>query len=128
MTPPLLRRIAQVAMNVRDVERATAFYRDQLGLPFLFAAAGTMAFFDVGGTRLMLSRPSAPEFDHPGSVLYFDVADIASVHADLSSRGVRFEQGPHIVAPLAHADLWMAFFRDTEGNLLALSSEVARNP
>jgi methylmalonyl-CoA/ethylmalonyl-CoA epimerase len=113
-------------MNIQDLERATSFHRDQLQLPFLFAAAGTMSFFDVGGTRLMLSLPSAPEFDHPGSILYLDVADIGRAHTELPGRGVRFEQAPHLVAPLAHADLRLAFFRDSEGNLLALSSEVAR--
>lgn len=125
MSAPLLRRLGQVSMNVQDLERATAFYREKLGLPFLFTA-GPMAFFDVGGTRLMLSRPESPEFDHPGSILYFDVADIAAAHRELTGRAVRFEGEPHVVAPLARSDLWMAFFRDTEGNLLALQSEVAR--
>jgi catechol 2,3-dioxygenase-like lactoylglutathione lyase family enzyme len=125
MSPPLLRRLGQVSMNVQDLSRATAFYRDQLGLPFLFAA-GPMAFFDVGGTRLMLSLPESAAFDHPGSILYFDVADIAGTHRELAGRGVPFEGEPHVVAPLAQADLWMAFFRDTEGNLLALQCEVAR--
>jgi methylmalonyl-CoA/ethylmalonyl-CoA epimerase len=121
----MIRRLGQVSMNVHDLERATAFYRDQLGLPFLFAA-GKMAFFDVGGTRLMLSLPESPEFDHPGSILYLDVEDITTAHRELAGKGVRFEDDPHVVAPLARSDLWMASFRDTEGNLLALQSEVAR--
>ncbi len=123
--PPLLRRIGQIAVNVRDLERATAWYRDQLGLVHLFGA-GSMSFFDVAGTRLMLSLPSAPEFDHPSSILYFDVADIMAAFNTLAGRGVRFEREPFLVAPLASADLWMAFFRDSEGNLLALQCEVAR--
>lgn len=122
---PLLRRLAQVAVNAHDVERATAWYRDKLGLAHLFSAGG-MAFFDIGGTRLMLARPDAPEFDHPSSVLYFDVADIVAAYATLAGRGVRFEREPFVVARLASADLWMAFFRDSEGNLLALQSEVGR--
>ena len=122
---PLVRRLSQVSVNVHDVERATAFYRDRLGLRFLFAAGG-LAFFDLAGVRLMLSRPEKPEFDHPGSILYLDVADIAAAHREFVARGIHFEDEPHVVAPLANSDLWMAFFRDTEGNLLALQSEVAR--
>lgn len=123
--PPMLRRLAQVAINVHDSERATRWYRDALGLPYLFSA-GRLAFFDIAGTRLMLSPPEAPEFDHPASILYFDVADIIAVHGTLAERGVCFEGEPHVVAPLPTTDLWMAFFRDCEGNLLALQSEVAR--
>lgn len=122
---PMLRRLAQVAVNVHDLDRATTWYRDTLGLRYLFSA-GHMSFFDIGGTRLMLSRPESPEFDHPASILYYDVADIAEAHRALAGRGVRFEGDPHLVAPLASSDLWMAFFRDCEGNLLALQSEVAR--
>ena len=122
---PLLRRLAQVAVNAHDTGRATAWYRDKLGLAYLFSA-GDMAFFEIGGTRLMLSRPSTPEFDHLSSILYFDVADIVAAFQTLAGRGVRFEREPCLVAPLASTDLWMAFFRDSEGNLLALQSEVAR--
>ena len=122
---PMLRRLAQVAVNVKDVERATAFYRDALGLRHLFSAGG-MAFFDVGGTRLMLSRAESPEFDHPASILYYDVADIAEAHRTLSGRGVRFENEPHLLARLQLTDLWMAEFRDSEGNAQALQNEVAR--
>lgn len=124
-SPPQLRRLAQVAVNAHDVERATAWYRDKLGLTHLFSAGG-MAFFDIGGTRLMLARAEAPEFDHPSSVLYFDVADIVTAYGALASHGVRFEREPAVIARLASGDLWMAFFRDSEGNLLALQSEVAR--
>ena len=121
----LIRRLAQVSVNARDLERATAFYRDRLGLPFLFAA-GSMVFFDLGGVRLMLATPEGPEFDHAGSILYLDVADIGAAHREMAGRGVAFEREPFLVASLATADLWMAFFRDTEGNLLALQSEAPR--
>jgi len=120
---PAIRRLAQVSVRARDLERATAFYRDTLGLRFLFPA-GSMAFFDLAGVRLMLALPDVPERDHPGSILYLDVADIAEAHRRLAERGVRFEREPFQVARLATADLWMAFFRDSEGNLLALHSEV----
>ena len=122
---PMLRRLSQVAVNVHDLDRATAWYRDKLGLTFLFSA-GTMAFFDIGGTRLMLARPSAPEFDHPASILYYDVADIGAAHRTLAARGVSFVNEPHLVARLATTDLWMAELRDPEGNALALQSEIAR--
>ena len=124
---PLLRRLAQVAVVVHEPERATAWYRDTLGLRHLFSA-GNLSFFDIGGTRLMLSPPESPEFDRPVSLLYFDVADIAAAHDQLTAAGVRFVEEPHLVAPLASSDLWMASFRDSEGNLLALQSEVARQP
>lgn len=125
MSTPGIRRVAQISVTVRDLARATAFYRDTLGLRHLFDA-GTLSFLDCGGTRLMLSRPEAPEFDHPSSILYLDVPDIAAAHATLRARDVTFEGEPHVVAPLASSDLWMAFFRDSEGNLLALHSEVPR--
>jgi len=120
-----LNRIAQIAINVQDLKRATAFYRDILGLRLLFEAP-SLAFFECGGIRLMLGKAEQPEFDHPGSILYYQVGDIKAVHAELSGRGVKFEDAPHVVAPLGPYDLWMTFCHDSEGNLLALTSEVPR--
>lgn len=116
-------RLGQIAINVHDSERATAFYRDILGLPLLFTAGG-MAFFDCGGVRLMLSRAEKPEFDHPGSILYFTVPDIVSAHRQMLSSGVHFEDPPHLIAKMPTHDLWMTFFRDPEQNLLALMCEM----
>jgi methylmalonyl-CoA/ethylmalonyl-CoA epimerase len=118
-------RLGQVAVNVQDVARATAFYRDVLGLPFLFAA-GQLAFFDCGGVRLMLDRPEKPEFDHPSSILYFLVPDIQAAHRRLVDAGVAIVEEPRVIAPMPDHDLWMGFFRDTEGNVMALMSEVPR--
>jgi catechol 2,3-dioxygenase-like lactoylglutathione lyase family enzyme len=118
-------RIGQIAVNVHDVDRATAFYRDTLGLPLLFNAGG-MAFFDCGGVRLMLARPEKPEFDHPGSILYLAVPDIEAAHQRMAATGAQFEDQPHVVARMPNHDLWMTFFHDTEQNLLALMSEVPR--
>ncbi len=118
-------RIGQIAVNVHDLDRATTFYRDTLGLPLLFSASG-MAFFDCGGVRLMLSLPEKPEFDHPGSVLYLAVPDIQVAHQKMSMNGAKFVDEPHIVARMPDHDLWMTFFHDTEQNLLALMSEVRR--
>jgi len=118
-------RVGQVAMNVQDLGRATAFYRDVLGLKFLFAA-GQLAFFDCGGVRLMLDKPENAQFDHPSSILYFTVPDIEAAHQKLVDAGVSIFEVPRIVAPMPDHDLWMSFFRDTEGNVMALMSEVPR--
>src|SRR5579864_5083773 len=89
-------RIGQIAVNAHDVERATAFYQNALGLKLLFKAPPGLAFFDCGGVRLMLSRPEKPEFDHPGSVLYFVVPDIQAAHLRMKENGVKFEDEPHL--------------------------------
>jgi predicted enzyme related to lactoylglutathione lyase len=117
-----LSRIHQISMRVHDVDRAVDFYRDALGLTFLFAAPPRLAFFDCGGVRLMLSTPE-PEFDHPGSVVYFGVDDIQQAHETLIARGVTFKTTPHKIATLADREVWLADFADTEGNTLALISE-----
>ena len=116
--------IGQIAVRALDLDRAVAFYRDVLGLRFLFQAPPALAFFDCGGVRLMLDRPEGEEFDHASSVLYFRVADIRAAQAALSGRGVRFRDEPHLVARMPDHELWMTFFDDTEGNVLALMSEV----
>ena len=126
MTPAVafgLSQIGQIAINVHDAGRAVAFYRDQLGMRFLFSA-GQLAFFDAGGIRLMLDKAEKPEFDHPSSILYFKVPDIKQAHATLAERGVKFEDTPHMIARMPDHELWMTFFRDSENNLLALMCEV----
>ena len=126
MTPAAafgLSQIGQIAVNVHDTARAVAFYRDQLGIRFLFSA-GQLAFFDAGGIRLMLTPPEKPEFDHPSSILYFKVPDIKQAHATLTERGVKFEDTPHMIARMPDHELWMTHFRDSENNLLSLMSEV----
>jgi methylmalonyl-CoA/ethylmalonyl-CoA epimerase len=117
-----LSQIGQIAINVQDVERATAFYRDTLGMRFLFAFPG-LAFFDCGGVRLMLSRAEDPKLDHPASILYYRVADIEATHQALAARGVHFETGPHLVARMPDHELWLAEFNDSEDNILALMAE-----
>jgi methylmalonyl-CoA/ethylmalonyl-CoA epimerase len=119
-------RIGQIAINAHDVERAAAFYQDVLGLKLLFKAPPGLAFFDCGGVRLMLSPPSKPELDHPGSILYFNVPNIKAAYAKMKESGARFEDEPHLIAKMPTHDLWMTFFRDSDENLLALMSEVAR--
>jgi methylmalonyl-CoA/ethylmalonyl-CoA epimerase len=114
-----LARIGQIAVNAKDIDRATAFYRDVLKVPFLFPA-GTMSFFDCSGTWLMLGIASSPEFDHPSSVLYFDVDDIDAEYQRLAGQGVEFSSKPHFVHKMPDRSLYLAFFNDTEGNTLAL--------
>jgi methylmalonyl-CoA/ethylmalonyl-CoA epimerase len=116
--------IGQIAIRVKDVARACAFYRDILGLRHLFDAGPTLSFFDCGGVRLMLSTAEAPEFDHPGSVIYYRVADIHGAYDALKERGATFVDTPHLIAKLPDHDLWMVFLRDTEENVLALMGEV----
>jgi len=117
--------IGQIAINVHDLERATAFYRDVLGLPLLFTVPN-LAFFDCAGVRLMLSRAETPEFDHPSSILYFRVPDMDAAYQKLVERGVQIYAPPRLIAPMPTYDLWMAAFRDTEGNIHQLMSEVPR--
>ena len=119
-------RIGQIQMRAHDVERAAAFYENVLGLKLLFKAPPNLAFFDCGGVRLMIDKPEKPEFDHPGSILYFAVPEIQASFASLKGNGVRFEDEPHMIARMPDHDLWMTFFRDSEDNLLALMSEVKR--
>ena len=120
-----LSTIGQIAIIVKDLARATAFYRDTLGMKLLFEVPG-MSFFDAGGVRLLLGKAEKPEFDHPASVLYYKVDDIGGFHRKFEARGVKVEHEPHFVAPMPDHDLWIGFYRDSEDNYFALMSEVAR--
>jgi methylmalonyl-CoA/ethylmalonyl-CoA epimerase len=117
-----LGRIGQIALTVRDIETSVAFYRDALGMCFLFQVPN-LAFFDCDGIRLMLTRPEKAG-ETAGSVIYFKVPNIQQAFAALSSRGVVFEDEPHLIAKMPDHDLWMTFFRDPDRNLLGLMSEV----
>ena len=117
-----LAAIGQIAITVSDVDRAVAFYRDKLGMKLLFQFPG-MGFFDCAGVRLMVSAAEKAA-EHYSSIVYFKVPDIQSAHAELAGRGVEFDQPPHLLARMPSHDLWMAFFRDQDRNLLALMSEV----
>lgn len=129
--------LGQIAVTVRQIERATAFYTDAIGLRLLFRAGG-LSFFDCGGIRLMLSEPEgrvAPVTNDaapvepqspPPFALYFRVDDIDAARAELSARGVPFLSPPHIVARMPEYDLWLADFHDGEGNTLVLMEERRR--
>lgn len=121
-----LGRVGQIALTVGDVAQAVSFYRDGLGMRQLFESGG-MAFFDAGGTRLMLGPGGGVTGDGEsgrGTVVYFEVGDIGAAHAALESRGVEFLEAPRKVAELESTELWLGFFRDPWGNVLALMSEV----
>jgi predicted enzyme related to lactoylglutathione lyase len=118
-----LTKIGQISVNVHDVDRATAFYKDILGMKHLFSVPPQMAFFDCDRIRLMLAIPERPDLDHPSSILYFKVQDIEETHRVLEERGVHFETKPMLVAPMPTHDLWLAEFRDSENNVLALMCE-----
>ncbi len=120
-----IKNIGQISIITHDLRRATAFYRDTLGLPLLFTA-GNLAFFDCGGVRLMLGPAETPELDHPSSILYFRVPEINAAHKRLLEMGVQIVAPPRLIAPMKTYDLWMVAFRDSEGNLLELMSEVPR--
>jgi methylmalonyl-CoA/ethylmalonyl-CoA epimerase len=121
-----LDRIGQIAVVVRDLARATAFYRDVLGMRFLFQAPPGLAFFDCGGVRLMLSAPEGNDPAAASSIVYYSVPDIHAAYDTLVARGVQFAQPPHLIASLADRDVWMGFFRDSEENLLGVMSEIAK--
>ena len=118
-----LSQIGQIAVPVRDVEKAITFYRDVLGMRFLFRAPPGLGFFDCGGVRLMLDAPAARQAGG-SSVVYYKVPDLHAAFGTLSARGVAFETEPHLIAKMPDHELWMAFFRDPDGNHLALMSEV----
>ncbi len=118
-----LDQIGQIAIPVTDIERAIAFYRDVLGMRFLFQAPPGLGFFDCGGVRLMLDGPAGAQAGQ-SSIIYYRVPDLDDAFATLSDRGVVFEADPHLVAKLPDHELWMAFFRDPDANLIALMSEV----
>ena len=122
--PPLeLSEIGQIAITVSDVARATVFYRDVLGLKFLFSAGPNLAFLAAGSVRIMLTLPEGAGAAGKNSVLYFKVDNLASVHTAIVGRGAKDERGPALVAKMPDHELWMAFVRDPDGNLVGLMEE-----
>ena len=121
-----IKGIGQINIRTHDVDRAVAFYRDALGLRFLFRGGPNLAFFDCGGVRILLDKPEGAEFDHASSIIYFSVDDIRASFAALRQRNVKMMSEPHMIARLEDREVWMAFFRDSEDNVHALMSEVPR--
>lgn len=118
-----IQKIGQIGIPIKNIDRAIAFYKEQLGLPLLFNT-DTMAFFDCDGIRLLLSIPENEQFAHPSSVIYFQVKEIKEKYEELLANGVRFVDEPHVVAKIGQTETWMTFFSDSEDNVMALISEV----
>ncbi|HEX7071743.1 MAG TPA: VOC family protein [Rhodothermales bacterium] len=116
--------IGQIAITVSDVPKATAFYRDVIGLEFLFSPQPNLAFLRSGDVRIMLSVPEGGGSVGANSILYFKVTDVVRVHREVVSRGVTDEQAPHLVARMPDHELWIGFVRDPDGNLVGLMEEV----
>ena len=118
-----LNEIGQIALSVDDLDKAVVFYRNTLGLKHLFSAPPSLAFFACGNVRLMLSGREKPDAEKFSAALYFKVDDIDEAHKSLKDHHVAFEAEPHLVARMPTHELWMAFFRDPDRNLLALMCE-----
>jgi predicted enzyme related to lactoylglutathione lyase len=115
--------IRQIAITVSDASQALKFYRDVLGLSFLFSPSPNLAFLSAGSVRLMLTTPQGAGTVGKNSILYFKVTDIAAAHATIVSRGAREERGPQLAARMPDHELWIAFVRDPDGNLVGLMEE-----
>jgi len=124
MAAQLLQQVGQIGVPVKDLDRAITFYSDILGLPLLFQT-DRMAFYDLNGLRIMLSLPEKEEFAHTSSVLYYQVEDIQNACKVLSAKGAVLSGEPHVVTKMDDIETWMAFFTDSEGNTMALVSDVS---
>ena len=122
-TESKLSEIGQLAVTVSDVATALPFYRDALGLEFLFSAGPSLAFLNAGGVRLMLSTPQGAGSLGHNSILYFKVSDIVAVHAAIVARGATSERTPQLTAKMPDHELWTGFIRDPDGNLVGLMEE-----
>jgi predicted enzyme related to lactoylglutathione lyase len=118
-----LSTIGQIAITVSDVDQALTFYRDQLGLDFLFSAGPNLAFLNANGIRIMLSTPQGAGTVGGNSILYFKVSDIEAVHASVVARGAKNERAPQLAAKMPDHELWTGFLRDPDGNLVGLMEE-----
>jgi methylmalonyl-CoA/ethylmalonyl-CoA epimerase len=117
-------QVAQILIPVEDLKRSIPFYRDTLGLKFLFEAPPQMSFFQCGAVRFLVGAHAPGEPRQHGSTIYFKVQDIQAVHRTLSERGVQFRATPHVVHRTPSYELWLAEFDDPDGNPLALMAEV----
>jgi len=122
-TKALLSGIGQIAITVSDVQSALPFYRDILGLQFLFSPSPNLAFLDAGGIRIMLSTPQGSGTPGHNSILYFKATEISKTHAAIVGRGATNERAPQLTAKMPDHELWMAFLRDPDGNLVGLMEE-----
>lgn len=115
--------IGQIAITVSDVSQALVFYRDVLGLEFLFSPAPTLAFLRAGSVRIMLSTPQGAGAVGANSVLYFKVNEIENVFTAIIGRGAQVERQPQLASQMSDHALWIGFVRDLDGNLVGLMEE-----
>ncbi|HVC27984.1 MAG TPA: VOC family protein [Gammaproteobacteria bacterium] len=115
--------IGQIAITVSDVAKALPFYRDVLGLKFLFSPSHNLAFLSAGPVRIMLSTPQGSGNPGANSILYFKVSDIAATHAAMVKKGAVSERQPHLITKMPDHELWIGFLRDLDGNLVGLMEE-----
>ena len=120
---PALTEIGQIAIVVSDVAKATVFYRDVLGLRFLFPAGPNLAFLAAGSIRIMLTTPQGHGEAGKNSVLFFKVADLAATHAAIVARGAVAASQPRLIAKMPDHELWIGDVRDPDGNLVGLMEE-----
>ena len=118
-------QIGQIALSVDDVNTAEEFYSNTLGLRKLFRF-GDMLFYDCAGIRLFIEKSPHTPFKPQSSCIYFRTPDISITYKEMQSRGVSFTDEPHMIAPMEDHDLWMVFFKDPAGNLLALMQEAPK--
>jgi len=121
-----LSRIRQVALPVRDIQEATRFYRDTLGMRHLFDAPPALSFFDCGGVQLMLAGPAGQgkEGDQQHAVLFYDVSDIKATHAKIKSSGASSLEEPRVIARMNGREIWISSISDGQGNVVGLMSDV----
>jgi methylmalonyl-CoA/ethylmalonyl-CoA epimerase len=119
-----IQSIGQIAIAVSDIQTATEFYRDTLGLEFLFDAPPGLVFFNCGGVRLMITTLQGDESDHTTSTIYYKVDDIQAATASLKQQSIEFIQEPQLVAKMPDHELWMGFIRDPDDNLIGIMAEL----
>jgi len=122
-TEPKLSEIGQIAITVSDISKALPFYRDVLGLTFLFSPGPNLAFLSAGKVRIMLSTPQGAGTVGQNSILYFKVTDIVATHDAIVARGATSERAPQLAAKMPDHELWIGFIRDPDSNLIGLMEE-----
>lgn len=120
----VVEKIGQIAIAISDLKKSIVFYQDVLGLELLFEVPSGLAFFNCGGTRLMLTTLQGKEEDHNTSAIYYKVSDIHNTTALLKNKGVKFEREPQLAAKMEDHDLWIGFLRDPDNNLVGIMAEL----
>jgi predicted enzyme related to lactoylglutathione lyase len=120
-----LSEIGQIAVTVHDLNSAEKFYREKLGMKFMYRFPN-LVFFDCGGVRLMLGLPENPEQDHPGSIIYFKVQDLIEAYSHFKKNLVEIIQEPQQVAKTGSVIIKMMFIKDPDNNPIGVYSETKK--